>query len=296
MLAVLTDPQPTYTIPMALENAGARLEEPQYAMRTVHGGVATGPLMGGNLSLVSALAGTPYAADFGQHPVPGRSQRRAVPDRPLDDPARPGPVGFDKAAGVMIGICDNCGPQGEDIVAHAGPDLRHAPAAAVDAGRDRLFVRPHPQPVHDPGGGARHARYRAQTVTLLEPAVRSESGVNIPADMIHYGMTKTAQLAISRGLAKLAVGSGVTVNAVLPGPTLSEGVRGMLQDAAAAAGTSVEEAATAFVREHRSSSLLQRPATVEEVANMIVYICSAQASATTGAALRVDGGVVDSIV
>jgi NAD(P)-dependent dehydrogenase (short-subunit alcohol dehydrogenase family) len=126
--------------------------------------------------------------------------------------------------------------------------------------------------------------------------VSSESGVNIPADMIHYGMTKTAQLAISRGLAKLAVGSGVTVNAVLPGPTLSEGVRGMLQDAAAAAGTSVEEAATAFVREHRSSSLLQRPATVEEVANMIVYICSAQASATTGAALRVDGGVVDSIV
>jgi len=126
--------------------------------------------------------------------------------------------------------------------------------------------------------------------------VSSESGVSIPADMIHYGMTKTAQLALSRGLAKLAAGTGVTVNAVLPGPTLSEGVRAMLQEAAQAAGTSVEEAATAFVREHRASSILRRPATVEEVANMIVYACSPQASATTGAALHVDGGTVDSII
>lgn len=126
--------------------------------------------------------------------------------------------------------------------------------------------------------------------------ISSESGLNIPADMIHYGMTKTAQLALARGLAKLAAGTGVTVNSVLPGPTLSEGVRAMLQDAAQAAGTSVEEAATAFVREHRASSILRRPATVEEVANMIVYACSSQASATTGAALRVDGGTVDDIV
>jgi NAD(P)-dependent dehydrogenase (short-subunit alcohol dehydrogenase family) len=126
--------------------------------------------------------------------------------------------------------------------------------------------------------------------------ISSESALNIPADMIHYGMTKTAQLALARGLAKLAAGSGVTVNAVLPGPTLSDGVRGMLQDAAASAGTSVEQAATDFVRSHRPSSILQRAATTEEVANMIVYVCSPQASATTGAALRVDGGVVDSIV
>jgi NAD(P)-dependent dehydrogenase (short-subunit alcohol dehydrogenase family) len=126
--------------------------------------------------------------------------------------------------------------------------------------------------------------------------ISSESGLNIPADMIHYGMTKTAQLALSRGLAKMAAGSGVTVNAVLPGPTLSEGVRGMLKDAALDAGTSVEEAANAFVRTHRASSILQRAASPEEVANMIVYVCSTQASATTGAALRVDGGVVDSIV
>jgi NAD(P)-dependent dehydrogenase (short-subunit alcohol dehydrogenase family) len=123
----------------------------------------------------------------------------------------------------------------------------------------------------------------------------SESGLNIPADMIHYGFTKTAYLSISRGLAKRAAGTGVTVNAVLPGPTLSEGVEGMLKGAAEKAGQSIEEAAKAFVKAQRPSSIIQRAATPEEVANMVVYVCSPQASATTGAALRVDGGVVDTI-
>ena len=123
----------------------------------------------------------------------------------------------------------------------------------------------------------------------------SESALNIPADMIHYGMTKTANLAVSRGLAKRMAGTGVTVNAVLPGPTLSEGVEEMLKEDAAKSGQTVEQAATAFVRAHRSSSIIQRAATPEEVANLVVYACSPQASATTGAALRVDGGVVDTI-
>ncbi|MFH3479816.1 SDR family NAD(P)-dependent oxidoreductase [Xanthobacter variabilis] len=123
----------------------------------------------------------------------------------------------------------------------------------------------------------------------------SESALNIPADMIHYGFSKTANLAVARGLAKRMVGTGVTVNAVLPGPTLSEGVAEMLKADAEKAGISVEAAAVAFVKAHRPSSIIQRAATPEEVANMVVYACSKQASATTGAALRVDGGVVDTI-
>jgi NAD(P)-dependent dehydrogenase (short-subunit alcohol dehydrogenase family) len=123
--------------------------------------------------------------------------------------------------------------------------------------------------------------------------ISSESGLNIPVEMIHYGFTKTAQLSISRGLAKLAAGTGVTVNAVLPGPTLSDGVIDMLQGMEG--GSSAEEKAKAFIKEHRPSSIIQRAATVEEVANMVVYVASPQASATTGTALRVDGGVVDTI-
>ena len=125
--------------------------------------------------------------------------------------------------------------------------------------------------------------------------VSSESALNIPADMIHYGFTKTAQLAISRGLAKRVAGTGVTVNAILPGPTLSDGVEAMLKEAQQGSGLSMEETAAAFVKQQRSSSLIQRAASVDEVANLAVYAVSPQASATTGAALRVDGGVVDTI-
>ena len=124
----------------------------------------------------------------------------------------------------------------------------------------------------------------------------SESARNIPADMIHYGVSKTALLALARGLAKRVAGSGVTVNSVLPGPTLSEGVANMLKDEVERTGKTLESVATAFVLHNRPSSIIQRAATVEEVANMVVYVCSPQASATTGAALRVDGGVVDDIL
>lgn len=123
----------------------------------------------------------------------------------------------------------------------------------------------------------------------------SESGLNIPADMIHYGFTKTAVLSISRGLAKRVAGTGVTVNAILPGPTLSDGLEAMLKEEQKASGLSMEATAAAFVMKHRPSSIIQRAATVEEVANLVVYTASPQASATTGAALRVDGGVVETI-
>ena len=126
--------------------------------------------------------------------------------------------------------------------------------------------------------------------------ISSESACNIPADMIHYGVTKTAQLSLARGLAKFVAGSGVTVNSVLPGPTMSDGFAAMMKDEIERTGKSLEQLAKAFVMENRPSSVIQRAATVEEVANMVVYVCSMQASATSGAALRVDGGVVDDIV
>ena len=124
--------------------------------------------------------------------------------------------------------------------------------------------------------------------------ISSESALNIPVDMLAYGFSKTGVLAISRGFAKRAAGTAVTVNAVLPGPTLSDGVADMLASEVTR-GKTLEDAAADFVKSQRPSSILQRAATVEEVANMVVYTCSRQASATTGAALRVDGGVVDTI-
>jgi NAD(P)-dependent dehydrogenase (short-subunit alcohol dehydrogenase family) len=126
--------------------------------------------------------------------------------------------------------------------------------------------------------------------------ISSESGVNIPAEMIQYGVTKTAQLALSRGLAELTVGTGVTVNSVLPGPTRSEGVAKFLEFLAEQQNRDLEAVETEFFEKERPSSLIRRFATTEEVANMVVYVCSAAASATNGAALRVDGGVVRSIV
>jgi NAD(P)-dependent dehydrogenase (short-subunit alcohol dehydrogenase family) len=125
--------------------------------------------------------------------------------------------------------------------------------------------------------------------------VSSESALQIPVEMIHYGMTKTAQLAIARGLAEALAGTGVTVNSVLPGPTSSEGVGQFVTQLARAQGTDVATVERNFFAMARPTSIIRRFATPEEVAAMIVYVCSAQASATTGAALRVDGGVVRAI-
>jgi len=125
--------------------------------------------------------------------------------------------------------------------------------------------------------------------------ISSESALNIPTEMIHYGVTKTSQLALSRGLAEMTRGTAVTVNSVLPGPTMSEGVETFVKDLAKQHGQSVEEAASQFVKQFRPTSLLQRFASVEEIANMVVYISSKEASATNGAALRAEGGIVQTI-
>ncbi|CAG4901261.1 SDR family NAD(P)-dependent oxidoreductase [Paraburkholderia saeva] len=122
--------------------------------------------------------------------------------------------------------------------------------------------------------------------------ISSESGVQIPVEMIHYGVTKTAQLGLSRGIAESCAGTGVTVNAVLPGPTSSDGVTEFATKLAA--GKSLKEFEKEFFETGRPTSLLKRFTTPEEVANMVVYVCSEASAATNGAALRVDGGVVRS--
>lgn len=124
--------------------------------------------------------------------------------------------------------------------------------------------------------------------------ISSESAVQIPAEMIHYGMTKTAQLAVSRGLAEAVAGTGITVNSILPGPTKSRGVGEFVGSLAKAEGKSFEAFEKEFFEKFRPTSLIKRFAKPEEVASLVTYIASPMASATTGAALRVDGGVVKS--
>jgi NAD(P)-dependent dehydrogenase (short-subunit alcohol dehydrogenase family) len=125
--------------------------------------------------------------------------------------------------------------------------------------------------------------------------ISSESAIQIPAEMVHYGMTKTAQIAVARGIAESVAGTGVTVNSILPGPTESEGVDDFVKSLAIQQNKSKEAVAHDFFEHARPSSLLRRFATVEEIAAMVTYVAGEPSSATNGAALRVDGGVVRAI-
>ena len=124
--------------------------------------------------------------------------------------------------------------------------------------------------------------------------ISSESAVQIPAEMIHYGMTKTAQLAVARGLAEAVAGTGITVNSVLPGPTRSRGVGEFVETLARSEGVTFEAFEKEFFAKMRPSSLIKRFASPEEIASLVAYLASPLASATTGAAVRVDGGVIRS--
>lgn len=125
--------------------------------------------------------------------------------------------------------------------------------------------------------------------------ISSESGLNVPAEMMHYGVTKTSELALSRGLAEMTAGTAVTVNAILPGPTRTEGMEEWLKGVATQKGQSVDDVEREFFAHTRPSSLIKRFAAPSEVASLVAYVASPLAAATNGAALRVDGGVVRSI-
>jgi len=123
--------------------------------------------------------------------------------------------------------------------------------------------------------------------------ISSESGMNIPTEMVHYGMTKTAQLAIARGLAETLRATGVTVNSVLPGPTWTEGVSTFVKQMAEQEGMSVEDMKKQFVKQNRPTSLIERFADPGEVAGLVAFLCSPKADAITGSAYRVEGGIVN---
>ncbi len=149
-------------------------------------------------------------------------------------------------------------------------------------------------------GGARLARHYFPGMLVRDWGrvifIASESAVMVPPDMIHYGMTKTAQLAISRGLAGLTKGTRVTVNAVLPGPTRSEGIVDFLKSVASDPDAPAAEIEAEFFRRDRSSSLIQRMIEPEEIASLVAYVASPLSSATNGAALRVEGGLTPTVV
>jgi len=126
--------------------------------------------------------------------------------------------------------------------------------------------------------------------------ISSESAIQIPEEMIHYGMTKTAQLAVARGLAELTKGTAVTVNSVLPGPTLSEGVGGFIDNLAKGQNKSIEQIEADFFKTIRPTSIIQRFLSTAEVANMVTYLASPLASATNGAAIRAEGGLLKGAV
>lgn len=124
--------------------------------------------------------------------------------------------------------------------------------------------------------------------------ISSESALQIPAEMVHYGMTKTAQIAVARGIAESVAGTGITVNSVLPGPTRSRGVGDFVESLAKAGNKTAWQVEKEFFEHVRPTSLIKRFGTTEEVASLVAYVASPLASATTGAALRVDGGVAKS--
>ena len=224
------------------------------------------------------------------------------------------PVGVDAAlkrlkgdvpAAKVIGIAADCATaEGAKVVFDKVPELDvlvnnlgiygRKPAFEIDDAEWRRFFEVNVM------SGIRFTRHYAPGMAKRGWGrvlfVSSESALNIPKEMIHYGMTKTAQLSVSHGFAMELAGTGVTVNALLPGPTHTETTDRLRAERAKASGVTVAEIEAAFLRDFRPTSLIRRFTTADEVAALGVYLCSEAASGTSGAAMRVDGGVVNQIM
>jgi NAD(P)-dependent dehydrogenase (short-subunit alcohol dehydrogenase family) len=211
----------------------------------------------------------------------------------------------DVPAAKAVGIAADCATaEGAKVVFDKVPELDvlvnnlgiygRKPAFEIDDGEWRRFFEVNVM------SGIRFTRHYAPGMAKRGWGrvlfVSSESALNIPPEMIHYGMTKTAQLSISHGFAMELAGTGVTVNALLPGPTHTETTDRLRAERAKASGVTVAEIETAFLRDFRPTSLIRRFTTADEVAALGVYLCSEAASGTSGAAMRVDGGVVNQIM
>jgi NAD(P)-dependent dehydrogenase (short-subunit alcohol dehydrogenase family) len=247
--------------------------------------IVTGGTAGIGLAIVQALL-----AEGASVIVPGRSQAKLDQALPGDNPAvRKVVADLATAAGAAALI--EAAPDADILVNNLGIYEPRPFAEISDEEWLKIFEV-------NVLGGVRLSRHYFPRMLAKNWGrvifIASESGVMTPPEMVHYGVTKSSQLAVSRGMAELTKGTGVTVNAVMPGPTRSEGIVEFLQNMASP-GASAADAEREFFEKHRSSSLLQRLIESREVANLVTYLASPLSAATNGAALRVEGGLLRSI-
>jgi NAD(P)-dependent dehydrogenase (short-subunit alcohol dehydrogenase family) len=253
-------------------------------------------LVTGSTAGIGLAIATLLVAEGAAVTVNGRTRRRV--DQAVDEIRKAHPhanvSGIDADVSTAAG-CDKLSaalPKVDILVNNAGIFEIKSFAEIPDRDWDRLFQT-------NVMSGVRLSRFYLPKMLTQNWGrivfVSSESGLQPPSEMIHYGMTKTAQLSVSRGLAELTTGTNVTVNSVLPGPTASEGLVAFVAQMAKGQKISEQEIEKLFFKTGRPSSLLQRFATPMEVANLVAFVCSPLSSATNGAALRVDGGVVRTV-